>query len=30
MSTTQLIAATNWWDNFNSELYEKLLIIKNQ
>lgn len=28
MSTTQLIAATNWCDNFNKELYEKLLLIK--
>lgn len=30
MSTTQLIAATNWWDNFNKELYDKILILKNQ
>lgn len=30
MSTTQLTAALVFWDNFNIDLYKKLLIIKNQ
>ena len=26
----QYLAVINWWDNFNEELYKKILTIKNK